>query len=86
MLELAAHARGLRALHAAFCQLITDTGISAIAAACPHLDSLDVNGCYNVTDECVRWLVHYACMSSELCDVSCVTEATCQMVLTPRPS
>lgn len=33
------------------CQCITDTGIQALARSCPHLRSVNVSSCYELTDE-----------------------------------
>jgi hypothetical protein len=32
------------------CRNITDEGIRAVASGCPQLQSLDISGCYEITD------------------------------------
>ncbi|GJN39454.1 hypothetical protein PR202_gb28575 [Eleusine coracana subsp. coracana] len=53
----------LRSLQLFNCEL-TDTGLAAILDGCPHLDSLDIRQCFNVTMDAAAIRTKYATITS----------------------
>jgi hypothetical protein len=67
IVELVAHARGVRDIDVSHCVALTDVSVSAVAACSPHLRALNVSGCPLVSNGALATLATRCPLLVSLC-------------------